>query len=152
MTIEEAYEKWAPDLVSYASLLVGPGESADLVADVFAGLLAADPASWLVVREPRSYLFGAVTRSAQMHHRGRLRRQRREWRVASGQVAVDGHLSDPAVVAALRSLSVQQRAVVYLTYWADLDPAAVAALLGVRPGSVKRHLARARSRLREVMS
>jgi RNA polymerase sigma factor (sigma-70 family) len=52
---------------------------------------------------------------------------------------------------AVAGLSVRQRAVVVLTYWADLDPRAVAERLGISEGSVRRHLARARARLREVL-
>lgn len=40
---------------------------------------------------------------------------------------------------------------VLLTYWADLDPGTVAERLGISEGSVRRHLARARARLREVL-
>jgi RNA polymerase sigma factor (sigma-70 family) len=52
---------------------------------------------------------------------------------------------------AVASLSVRQRAVIVLTYWADLDPCSVADWLGISEGSVRRHLARARARLREVL-
>ena len=46
----------------------------------------------------------------------------------------------------------QQRAVTYLTYWHDLSVAQVAETLGVRDGTVRRQLARARSRLRGALS
>ena len=49
----------------------------------------------------------------------------------------------PEVLHAVRSLSVRQRAVIVLTYWADLAPADVADRLGISEGSVRRHLARA---------
>ena len=65
---------------------------------------------------------------------------------------IDGH--DPRsdrIIVALRSLSVQQRAVVHLTYWEDLTPAAVAERLGVSDGTVRRQLARGRDRLRKVL-
>ena len=55
------------------------------------------------------------------------------------------------VLASLAALSPQQRAVVHLTYWEDLTPHAVAARLGVSDGTVRRQLARARKRLREVL-
>ena len=48
-------------------------------------------------------------------------------------------------------LSPRQRAVVYLAYWDDLDPAAIAQVLGVSEGSVRRHLARARAALRRML-
>lgn len=48
-------------------------------------------------------------------------------------------------------LSTRQRATVILTYWEDLTPGEVAGRLGVSEGSVRRHLARGRSKLREVL-
>jgi RNA polymerase sigma-70 factor (ECF subfamily) len=58
---------------------------------------------------------------------------------------------DVDVLAAIDKLSVQQRASVVLTYWEDLPPVEVASRLGISEGSVKRHLARARARLRELL-
>jgi RNA polymerase sigma-70 factor (ECF subfamily) len=58
---------------------------------------------------------------------------------------------DVDVLAAVNKLSVQQRASVVLTYWEDLTPAQIASRLGISEGSVKRHLARARARLRELL-
>jgi len=55
------------------------------------------------------------------------------------------------VLEAVARLSPRQRAVVFLTYWDDLDPAAVASTLGLGEGSVRRHLARARARLRKML-
>ena len=55
-------------------------------------------------------------------------------------------------VQALEELSVQQRAVTYLTYWQDMSVAEVAEALGVGDGTVRRQLARARSRLRGALS
>ena len=57
----------------------------------------------------------------------------------------------PEILDAVHLLSVQQRAVIVLTYWDDLKPASIAELLGVSEGSVKRQLARARSRLKETL-
>jgi RNA polymerase sigma factor (sigma-70 family) len=51
----------------------------------------------------------------------------------------------------VQRLSLRQRAVVFLTYWEDLGPASVAELLGISEGAVRRHLARARARLKEVL-
>jgi RNA polymerase sigma factor (sigma-70 family) len=48
-------------------------------------------------------------------------------------------------------LSLRQRAVVVLAYWADLTPDDIADRLGISEGAVRRHLARARARLRAVL-
>jgi RNA polymerase sigma factor (sigma-70 family) len=60
--------------------------------------------------------------------------------------------SRPEVWSAVTRLSVRQRAVIVLTYWDDLTPAQVADRLGLAEGSVRRHLARARARLRKVLT
>jgi RNA polymerase sigma factor (sigma-70 family) len=52
---------------------------------------------------------------------------------------------------ALAVLSLQQRTVVFLTYWADQTPADIAEVLDVSEGTVRKQLARARARLREVL-
>ena len=81
---------------------------------------------------------------------GQQRRRVRELKAAAPEAS---HLLDVDVdvLAAVDRLSVRQRAVVVLTYWEDLAPGEVAARLGISDGSVRRHLNRARSRLREQL-
>lgn len=151
VTIEDAYRKWGDELVAYATALAGPAEATDLVSEVFTTLLARGDEAWASVREPRRYLFRSVTNAARMTARGRSRRAARERRwqpmPAAGELLVD-----PSIRKALDRLSVRQRAVTYLTYWHDLAPADVADLLGISPGAVRRHLDRARSQLRKVLT
>jgi GGDEF domain-containing protein len=61
-------------------------------------------------------------------------------------------VSEPDARAAMKTLSVEQRAVLGLTYWQDLTPAEVAEELGIRVGTVKRHLARGRAQLRKILT
>ena len=80
-----------------------------------------------------------------MHHRQNTRRRRREQQLAlttreSGEVTCDA--SSNELLGALEALSVQQRAVTYLTYWQDFSVAQVAETLGVGNGTVRRQLAR----------
>lgn len=149
-TLEEAYLKWSDDLVRYATSLVGSADAADVVADTFAQLVRRGVGSWQEVREPRNYLFRAVTNAARMHHRGRDRRRRREDRWSPGTEAAE-LIGDPGVRAALGRLSVRQRAALFLTYWEDLGVPDVARRLGISEGAVKRHLARGRAALREEL-
>lgn len=67
-------------------------------------------------------------------------------------VAVTPSPIDIDVLRAVDKLSMQQRASVFLTYWEDLKPGDVAGRLGISEGSVKRHLARARARLKELLN
>jgi len=129
-------------------VLVGPADAADVVPATLVRLLGS--ARWGVARDRRAYLFRAVLNEARMHHRSTARRRVRELRAAPNEACRDDEpLVD--VLARVARLSMRQRAVVMLTYWDDLDSAAIAGLLGIGEGSVRRHLARAHARLREEL-
>ncbi len=148
MTDEEIYRKHADDLVRFATGLVGPFDAADVVSD--ACLRTFGSRGWSTVTNHRAYLYRSVLNQARSHHRSTLRRRVRELRAAEPATAPPQEV-DVDVLAAIDRLSVQQRAAVVLTYWEDLAPGDVASRLGVSEGSVKRHLARARSRLKELL-
>ena len=65
---------------------------------------------------------------------------------------VEGHQQaqgiDPALMAALLRLPMRQREVVALRVFLDLDTEATAKTLGIAPGTVTAHLARAVATLR----
>jgi RNA polymerase sigma factor (sigma-70 family) len=144
----EVYAECAKDLVRFATGLVGPSDAADVVSAAVVRCLSSR--AWPTVRDRRAYLFRAVLNQARAGALSRSRREARERR-ASAPEAVPPTEVDPAVLAAVARLSVRQRAVVVLTYWADQDPASIAELLDVSEGTVRRHLARARSRLRRML-
>ena len=148
MTDEEIYRKYADDLVRFATGLVGPFDAQDVVTD--ACLRSFRAREWPGVRNHRAYLYRSVLNHARSHHRSTLRRRLREMKTASSAVHWPYEV-DVDVLAAVDRLSVQQRAAVVLTYWEDLGVAEVARRLEISEGSVKRHLARARSRLREYL-
>jgi RNA polymerase sigma-70 factor (ECF subfamily) len=145
---EELYRKYADDLTRFATGLVGPSHAPDVVSE--AVLSCFGSRGWSTVSEKRAYLYRSVFNEAAELHRASQRRRAREERVAH-QSVVDPPEVRPEVLRAVLRLSVKQRAVTVLTYWEDLDPSAVARLMGISEGSVKRHLARARSRLKEVL-
>lgn len=153
MSIEEAHRRWSADLVGFATAVVGPDAATDVVSDAFAGVLARGEAAWDGVREPRAYLFRAVANASNMALRGNRRRRRREerWATPAGFAVPGEAVPDPAVRQALESLSARQRAATYLRYWEDLSVPEVAEILGISNGSVKQHLARARTVLGEVL-
>jgi RNA polymerase sigma factor (sigma-70 family) len=147
-TDEEIYRKYADDLVRFATGLVGPFDAPDVVTDACLRAFRSD--GWQDVANHRAYLYRTVLNQARSHHRSTLRRRLREIRTAMPEVATPLEV-DVDVLAAVDKLSVQQRASVVLTYWEDLTPAEVAARLSISEGSVKRHLARARARLKELL-
>lgn len=144
----DAYAKHADGLIRFAAGLVGPSDSQDVVSDAMARLM--NSRVWDEAENPKALMYRAVVYEARMFARSRRRRVSREARAAVGE-AYEMPSIAPEVARAVAGLSPQQRAVVFLTYWDDLDPASVAALLGVSEGTVRKQLARARDRLREVL-
>lgn len=151
-TDEAVYEAYAAELVRFASGLVGPSDAPDVVVDAFVRL-SRSPV-WPMAEDRRALWFRAVVFEAKSLHRSNGRRREREARVAASVPigAAPPDPVDPEVRDALAKLSTQQRAVIFLTYWLDLQPASVAELLAVSEGSVRKQLARARNTLREVLS
>ena len=145
---EEIYRKNVHDLMRFATSLVGPSDAGDVVSGAVMRTMWSK--SWGTVRDHRAYLYRAVLNEARMLARSSSRRRNREMRAAPS-VAIPDFEFRPDVAAAVGRLSVQQRAAVFLTYWEGLSQHEVASRLGISVGSVKRHLARARTRLKDLI-
>jgi RNA polymerase sigma factor (sigma-70 family) len=144
----EVYAKYADELIRFATGLVGPTDAPDVLSAAVVQALASS--RWAGVSNRRAYLYRSVLNAARSRRRSELRRRAREARSAT-QAAWEPAEIHPEVLDAIGRLSFRQRAVVYLTYWDDLDPVAVAELLAISEGSVRRHLARARANLRRTL-
>lgn len=144
----ELYRAVAPELVCYATMLVGPSDAQDVVAN--AVVAAMSSRRWPQINDRRAYLFRATTSKAQDHLRLAAGRRREE---AANRLFSSRWVGEarPDVVEAVGGLSPRRRAAVHLTYWEDLTPAAVGDILGISDGSVRRHLARARAHLRRTI-
>jgi DNA-directed RNA polymerase specialized sigma24 family protein len=147
MEFAEFYGRSRDDCLRAVLASVGDMQTAeDLVAEAFARALAG----WRKVRKhpaPRAW----VVRTALNLNVSAWRRRRRELPIdghdapaaAGGLGRVDGEL-----MAALRRLPARQREVVALRIFLDLDTARTAEVLGIAPGTVTAHLARAIAALR----
>jgi RNA polymerase sigma factor (sigma-70 family) len=144
----EIYEKHADELVRFATFLVRPSDGPDLVSSAVLRVLSSHSAT--PIRNWRAYLYRAVLNEARMRDR-RYSRQQRCAAFRLPTATSEAPEIESEVLEAVARLSPRQRAVVFLTYWDDLDPAAVASTLGLGEGSVRRHLARARARLRKML-
>ena len=144
----ETYEKHAEELLRFATVLVGPDSAPDVLSAAVLRAIAAR--SWPSVENRRAYLFRCVLNEARSAHRASFRRQKLERRFAP-----PAEITNPEppidVVNALAHLSQRQRAVVYFAYWEDQSNEEIAVLLNISGGSVHRHLARARARLRRLL-
>ncbi len=145
----ETYRKHASDLLRMTTMLVGPADAEDVFADAIVNAMQASTWQRLDDDAKAGYLYRTVVNQARQWARARSRRQRREalWAVRES-VAEEPLTPHPEVWDSVIRLSERQRAVVFLTYWSDLDGRAVAELLGISEGSVRQHLARARKQLR----
>lgn len=147
-TDERLYRELGGELMRLATALVGRSDAADVMSNAFANAIATR--SWSAVENKRAYLYRAVHNEARSHLKRRARRSEREPLAARDERWELTGL-DPEVRDAVLGLSLRQRAVIVLTYWVDLDPPTTADMLGISEGSVRRHLARARAHLREVL-
>lgn len=142
------YEAHRAELFRFATALVGPSDAADVVSDAILALLRGGQLA--LADSPKALMYRAVLARARSMQRSAFRRRARERRFADRLIAENPELR-PDVFAAVVRLSPQQRGCVYLTYWEDLPPGEVAERLGIGEGTVKKYLARARARLREVL-
>lgn len=145
----------ASELTRFATVLVGPHDANDIIAEAF--LRCTELFGHSRVENPRAYLFRSVTNAA--HDLGRQRARRWSRDIAAAALApvtvIDGHEPadpvDSAVVDAVAGLSVRQRSIVYLAYWEDMTEKSIAELLGLHLGTVRRHLHRAQAHLRKAL-
>ena len=145
----ELYRKHAADLLRLSTMLVGPGDADDVFSE--AVLNATRARRWSELDDARgAYLYRTVVNQARQWSRSKSRRQRREalW-AARERAESDGlPVPDTEVWEAVAGLSDRYRAVVFLTYWEDLDGATIADRLGISIGTTRRYQARAREQLR----
>jgi RNA polymerase sigma factor (sigma-70 family) len=142
----QIYGKYAAELTRFATGLMGPADADDVVSAAVVRSMYS--VGWTKVRNHRAYLYRAVLNEAKSWHRGTFRRRARERLWLQGEVTTL-EAPNPEVLDLLDGLSIKQRAVIVLTYWSDLAPESIGTLLGISEGTVKRHLARAREKLRE---
>lgn len=148
----EFYRRSSNDCLRAVLVNVGDQDIAqDLVAEAFARAWA----SWRTVsRHPAPAAW--VVRTALNVGVSRWRRLRREIPLLdlgtlAGQPAAGGADDDPVdprVMAALLRLPARQRQVIALRLFLDLDTGRTAEVLGIAPGTVTAHLARAIATLR----
>jgi RNA polymerase sigma factor (sigma-70 family) len=145
--IERVYRAQYRAFVSVAAAVTGDaGEAIDVVQDAFATAL----------RKRRRYnatgtLEGWIWRIVLNKARDRRRKSRRSTFVGTAEspVSMNGYEADAAVRTMLARLPDRQREAVFLRYYADLDYAAIAELLGISTGTVGATLNAAHSSLRQ---
>lgn len=146
---EDLWREHADELLRFATVLVGPTDAYDVVADTMLRVVPHVHAPH--VTNKRAYLFRAVANRVTDQRRSQLRRWRRDL-AAVGPASTTQPDDFADVRRAVATLSPTQRAVVYFTYWEDLPERAIAEMLQLSPGTVHHALDRARSILRKALS
>jgi RNA polymerase sigma-70 factor (ECF subfamily) len=147
-------QRASPDLSSvfreesdnvYRTLLAFTGGRAAVAEDATAEAFARAIAQGESLRDPIAWIYRAAFRIAIDELRRESKRARQEW---------DGEVPGPVLVGlveAMRLLSPNQRAAVVLRYVMDLDVNEVARRMGTAAPTVRVHIYRARTRLRELL-
>jgi RNA polymerase sigma factor (sigma-70 family) len=140
---DRTYRELWPQVARVAHLMAGShavGE--ELAQEAFLGLLRrSEP-----VDNPAGYLRRSVVNAALTKRRRDLF-ERRYVATLREQAAMPPEVDE--TWQALRRLPPRQRAVLVLRFYEDLSEAAIAEVLGCRPGTVKSLTSRALSRLRQ---
>lgn len=133
----------------------------DLLGELFVVAFERRDTYRAQLADARPWLFGIATNLVRQHHRAEAARYRALARLPRAEVADDHSaaavdLADaaalrPRLAAALASLRDDDREVLLLLAWAQLDQAEVAATTGVPVGTVRSRLHRARHQLRPVL-
>jgi RNA polymerase sigma factor (sigma-70 family) len=149
LTNAEVYEKYADQLVRFATGLVGPSDGGDVMSTAVVNAMWSS--GWTSVVNQRAYLYRSVLNEARRHHRDSTRRSTLELQASPSNSAEQLPEIRPDVLAAVARLSLSQRAVVFLAYWEDMRPAEIARHLGLSEGTVHRQLGRGQTRLRRIL-
>lgn len=145
------YREQYPRAVRLAWLLTnGSADSEDMVQEAFTRVSR----HFAGLDVPAAYLRTAVVNACREAHRRRSREDRKLRRIAglADPAAWADPSSDVALLRLVAELPYPQRAVLVLRYWADLPDVDIAAVLGVRPATVRSMAHRATRRLQEELT
>ena len=142
------YAEHRDELMRFATAVVGVSDAGDVLSQAMTKLIANG--ALRDATNPQGLMFRTVFNEAKSMQRSGFRRRFRERRTARSVIAYDPEIH-PDVVGAILGLAPQQRAVVWMRYWADLSVAETADRLGIGEGTVKSYLARARVHLKGVL-
>lgn len=105
------------------------------------------------IDNPAAYLHRSVVNLSHSWHRSHTRRLGREQQWQQSVTSTDVHDgAHSELLEAIDRLPFRQRAVLVGRYWLDLPEAAIADLIGCRPGTVKSLTSRALSAIRKELS
>jgi RNA polymerase sigma-70 factor, ECF subfamily len=135
-TVEEAFREYAAPVHNYLRA-AGVADSEDMLGDVFVDVMRGLERFRGDRDALRSWIFTIAHHRVVDEHRRASRRRRHLWSVSTETSFTQDDPMDPALVAALDTLTPDQREVVVLRFVGDLSVETVAALTKRAPGAVK---------------
>jgi RNA polymerase sigma factor (sigma-70 family) len=156
------FERHHPVVHRYLARRVGRDLADELAAETFAVAFAKRGRYDVSVDDARPWLFGIATKLAHRHWRREERELRAYARTGVDPAApspaervnarADSAIAGPAIAAALAALSTDERDVLLLYAWEELDQPEIAAALSIAHGTVKSRLHHARARVRQSLA
>jgi RNA polymerase sigma factor (sigma-70 family) len=154
----EVFRRYAPDIKRYVTRRLGPEAAEDIVAETFLAAFRQRGGYDLSRQNARPWLYGIATNLMGRHVRTEVRQLRILERTGTDPVMAsftersDERLSaeafGPTLAGALAALPNGHRDALLLVVWGDLSYPEAAQALGVRMGTVRSRISRARKRLR----
>jgi len=157
----EIFDRYADDILRYASARLGRDLAEDVTAETFLAAFGARSRYDLSRGNARPWLYGIAVRQIGKHRRAERRYREALSRVQAEPVTADfgDRVADrvtaeqlrPRLSAVLSGLSRQDRELLLLVAWTDLTYEESAQALGVSAGAVKSRLHRIRARTRQAL-
>jgi RNA polymerase sigma factor (sigma-70 family) len=156
------FERHHPAVHRYLARRIGADLADELAAETFAVAFAKRSRYNVSFEDAGPWLFGIATKLAHRHWRREERELRAYARTGvdpaspapAEQVAAraDSAMAGRALAAALAALTGDERDVLLLYAWEQLDQPEIAVALSIAPGTVKSRLHRARAKVRQSLA
>jgi RNA polymerase sigma factor (sigma-70 family) len=147
---EAIFEAHFDAIYAYLARRLGPDLARDLASETFTRAFAARKRYDAQRGEVLPWLFGIAHNLLRRHYRDEERRLRTLARL--DMRGASSPPEEPRLAEALRSLSAEERDVLLLFAWADLEYAQIATALAIPVGTVRSRLHRARAHVRAALA
>lgn len=146
---ERLFELHFDGIYAYLARRVGPDLARDLASETFLRAFAVRKRYDAARGEARAWLFGIANNLLRNHYRTEERRLRAFAQLDPREDA--GPSEEPRLAEALGALVSEERDVLLLFAWAELEYSEIAAALELPVGTVRSRLHRARARVRAAL-
>lgn len=146
---EQLFELHFDAIYAYLARRVGPDLAGDLASETFTRAFEARRRYDARVGDARPWLFGIAHNLLRRHYRDEERRLRAFAQLDVREPGVPSE--EPRLADAIAMLSPDERDVLLLFAWGDLEYGEIAAVLHIPVGTVRSRLHRARAHIRAAL-